>query len=108
MIRELAGIVAEDLKDTPPHMITFTRAEITRDLKQAKIYYSVYGDEQAVLRSSDFLKRHLGVIRKMLGSRMKIRINPEIVFKYDDSTDHVLRVNELLNKIKAEDDADTD
>jgi len=108
MVRELAAILAEDLKDTPPAMITFTRAEISRDLKQAKVYYSVYGDDFAAERGLEFLKRHLGVIRKMLGHRMRIKHNPEILFKYDNSSDNVLRINELLDKIKNEDDANTD
>jgi len=108
MIRELAGIVTEDLKDTPPFMITFTRSEISKDLKQAKVYFSVYGDDDAVERSFEFLKRHIGVIKKMLGNRMRIRHSPEIIFKYDDSTENVLRINELLNKIKNQDDAGTD
>lgn len=100
MIRDLAAVVMEDLKDSIPYMLTFTRVEITKDLKYAKVFFSVLGKEKAVEESLDFLKRHNGVIRKMLGNRMRIRRIPELLFKYDGSTDHVLRVNELLKESK--------
>ena len=100
MVRDLAAVIVEDLKDNIPYMLTFTRVEITKDLKYAKVFFSVLGKEKAVEESLDFLKRHNGVIRKMLGNRMRIRRIPELLFKYDSSTDHVLRVNELLKESK--------
>ncbi len=100
MVRDLAAVIAEDLKDSIPYMLTFTRVEITKDLKYAKVFFSVLGKEKAVEESLDFLKRHNGIIRKMLGNRMRIRRIPELLFKYDGSTDHVLRINELLKESK--------
>ena len=100
MVRDLAAVIVEDLKDNIPYMLTFTRVEITKDLKYAKVFFSVLGKEKAVEESLDFLKRHNGVIRKMLGNRMRIRRIPELLFRYDSSTDHVLRVNELLKESK--------
>ncbi len=100
MVRDLAAVIVEDLKDSIPYMLTFTRVEITKDLKYAKVFFSVLGKEKAVEESLDFLKRHNGVIRKMLGNRMRIKRIPELLFRYDGSTDHVLRVNELLKEAK--------
>ncbi|MEE9555222.1 MAG: 30S ribosome-binding factor RbfA [candidate division Zixibacteria bacterium] len=108
MIRDLAAILSEDLKDVPPHMITFTRTEISKDLKQAKVYFSVLGDEAAVERSFIFMKRHAGVIRRILGRRMRIKHSPELIFTFDKSSAHVLKVGELLNEIKKQDDSSTD
>lgn len=100
MVREIAAVMAEDLKDSTPHMLTFTRIEISKDLKYAKVFFSVLGKEGAVEESLNFLKRHNGVIRRMLGNRMRIRRIPELSFKYDSSTDHVLRVDQLLKESK--------
>ncbi len=94
----------EDLKDNIPFMLTFTRAEVTKDLRYAKIFYSVLGEEKAAEESLEFLKRHKGIIRKMLGKRMRIRRIPELLFRYDSSTDHVLRINELLKESKRRED----
>lgn len=106
IVRELSAIILEDLKDSVPHMLTFTRAEVTRDLRQARVFFSVLKGENSVSEGLDFLKRHNGIIRKMLGKRMRIRRVPELWFEYDSSTDNVLRVNELLKKIKDDEDAD--
>jgi ribosome-binding factor A len=105
IVRELSAIILEDLKDSVPHMLTFTRVEVTRDLRQARVFFSVLKGEDTVSESIAFLKRHNGIIRKMLGKRMRIRRVPELWFEYDSSTDNVLRVNELLKKIREDEDA---
>jgi ribosome-binding factor A len=100
IIKEISDIVSNELRDTPPTMITFTRAEITKDLKYAKIFFSSLGTEETIAKSFEFLKRHASVIRRMVGHRMRIRFTPEITFYYDSSTEHVMRINEILEQIK--------
>ena len=99
-VKEISAIVSDDLRDQPPAMITFTRVEITRDLKYAKIYFSAFGQEENVKASLEYLKRHGGVIRRMIGKRMRIRYTPELSFIYDTATDQVIRINEILEQIK--------
>lgn len=100
MVRDLAAVIMEDLKDTVPYLLTFNRVEITKDLRYAKVFFSALGKENAADESIEFLKRHKGIIRKMLGNRMRIRRIPELLFRYDSSTDHVLRIDELLKESK--------
>ncbi len=100
MIRELAAVISEDLKDVPPHMITFTRVEISRDLKHSKVYFSVLGDEDEIESCFSYLKGHAGIIRKMIGKRMRIKHLPEIKYVFDGSGDNVLRISEILNRLK--------
>ncbi len=100
IVRDLAAVIAEDLKDSNPYMLTFTRVEISKDLKYAKVFFSVLGEEKAAEESLNFLRRHNGIIRKMLGNRMRIRRIPELLFRYDSSIAHVLRVDELLKESK--------
>jgi ribosome-binding factor A len=100
IIKEISDIVANELRDSPPAMITFTRAEISRDLKYAKVYFSVLGPESEMAKGLDFLKRHAGVIRRMVGHRMRIRYTPEISFYFDASTEHVMRINSILEQLK--------
>ena len=108
LIKELSLIVSEDLKDKPPVMITFTRAEVTRDLKYAKIYFSALGDEEEMSKAQRFLKGRVGVFRGILGDRMRMRQVPELKFVIDDSVENVLRINQLLDEIdlKEEDELD--
>jgi ribosome-binding factor A len=100
MVKELASILEGDLKDRPPHMITITRTEISRDLRYAKVYFSVLGGEGEIDACMVFLKRHAGVIKKMIGSRMRIKHMPEITYVYDDTGDNVARIGEILNRLK--------
>jgi ribosome-binding factor A len=100
MVREISDILASELRDRPPVMITFTRGEVTRDLKYAKIYFSVLGSEDDITKGIEYLKRHAGVIRRMVGRRMRIRFTPEITFLYDASTEHVMRINDILEQLK--------
>jgi ribosome-binding factor A len=104
MIRELALIVEEELKDRPPHMITFTRSEISKDLRYAKVYFSVLGDEDAVTASMEFLKRHAGIIKKMIGQKMRLKHMPEVRYVYDKTGENVLKIGEILNRLKKESD----
>lgn len=99
-VKDISAIVSDELRDRPPAMITFTRAEITRDLKFAKIYFSAFGQQDSIDASLEYLKRHAGVIRRMIGQRMRIRYTPELSFIYDVSIEQVIRINEILEQIK--------
>jgi len=100
MIRELALIFGEELKDRPPHMLTFTRSEISKDLRYAKVYFSVLGGEQEIEACMSFLKRHSGIIKRIIGSRMRIKNMPEISYIYDKTGENVSRIGEILDRLK--------
>jgi ribosome-binding factor A len=100
LVKEIADIVANGLRDKAPSMITFTRAEVSRDLKYAKVYFSVLDAEKEADQCLEYLKRHGGVIRRMVGQRMRIRFTPEITYHFDASTENVMRINEILEQIK--------
>ena len=100
IIKEISLIVSDELKDSPPAMITFLRAEVSKDLKYAKIFYSVLGEQSKIDECLIFLKRHNGAIRRLVGQRMRIRHLPEITFHYDSSMENVFRISEILDKLK--------
>ncbi len=100
IVKEISAIVSDELRDKAPAMISFTRAEITRDLRHAKIYFSAFGTEDCIDSSLEYLRRHGGVIRRMIGQRMKIRYSPELSFHHDIATEHVMRINEILEQLK--------
>lgn len=104
MIRELALIMEEELKDRPPYMITFTRSEISKDLRYAKVYFSVLGEDDQIDASMEFLKRHAGIIKKIIGKRMRLRHMPEIRYIYDKTGESVSRIGEILDRLKSESD----
>ena len=104
MIKELAFIVEEELKDRPPYMITFTRSEISKDLRYARVYFSVLGEEDEIDACMKFLKRHAGIIKKIIGNRMRLKHMPEVRYIYDKAGESVSKIGEILERLKNESD----
>ena len=100
--RELAGII-RTLKDPRiPMMKTVTGVRVTEDLKFAKVYISVLGDEETRSAAFAALKAAAGHIRGALASRLDLRITPQLLFERDDSMDQGARIDRLLKDIKSE------
>lgn len=95
--RELSAIIRE-LKDPRiPLMTSVVAVEVTNDLRYAKAFISVMGDEAAKKDALAALKKAAGFIRREVGQRIDLRYTPEFVFKLDDSIEHGAHINELLH-----------
>jgi ribosome-binding factor A len=97
---ELGWIIERELKDPAKGFITITRVRLSPDLKIARVYYSVLGDEEARKESGAALKRANSFLKHELGNRLKLRYIPELRFFYDDSLDYSNKISTILNKIK--------
>lgn len=95
--KELAEILRQEVKDPALGFISLTTVDVTADLQQAKIYYSVMGDEEAAQKTAQAIKRSSGFIRRELARRLSLRHTPELLFHYDDSIQHGIRISQLLN-----------
>lgn len=99
----ISTIIQNELKDPRIPMITsITHVDVTKDLRYAKVYVSVYGDEEQKSKCIEGLKSASGFIRKEIGSRIKIRYVPELVFELDNSIEHGLHISQILEEIKKE------
>ncbi len=101
--REMSMIIREDLKDPRIHPLTsVTAAEVTPDLKYAKIYVSVMGDEEARQKTVEGLKKSASYARHQLASRMNLRNTPELTFVLDNSIEYGVnmskKIDEIVNK----------
>jgi ribosome-binding factor A len=106
--RETADILQNFLKDPKIGFITVTDCEITNDLRYAKIFYSVLGDEGEVDEAGKALARSAGVIQSELAKRLNIRKVPLISFHLDTSAEYGAKMEKLFKKIKAERDETSD
>ncbi|MEI7026330.1 30S ribosome-binding factor RbfA [Paenibacillus sp. y28] len=97
--KELSQILQTEMKDPRLGFITVTGVEVTNDLSQAKIYLSVFGDETQKEETLRILARGNGFMRSELGKRIRLRIVPELVFKFDTSIEYGSRIEALLGKI---------
>jgi len=100
--RETADIIQNFLKDPGIGFITVTDCEITNDLRYAKIYYSVLGEEDEVNAAEKTLGRSAGVIQSELAKRLNIRKVPLISFHLDTSAEYGAKMEKLFKKIEAE------
>ena len=94
--RELASVIRE-LKDSRiPMMTSVVAVNVTNDLRYAKIYVSVMGDEEVKKKALEGLKSASGFVRREIGKRMDIRYTPEPIFELDRSIEHGAYINQLL------------
>jgi len=94
--REISSVIRE-LKDSRiPMMTSVVAVNVTNDLRYAKVYVSVMGDEETKKQALKGLKSAAGFVRRELGKRMDIRYTPEPVFELDNSIEHGAYINSLL------------
>ena len=98
----ISELVLLRVKDPRLTNVTITSAEITRDLRQATVWYSVLGDEQDIKQAQEGLSSAAGFVRREVGSQLQLRHAPDLVFKRDDSWDRGSRIDDLLAKIAQE------
>ena len=96
--RELAMVIRE-LKDSRiPLMTSVVSVSVTNDLRYAKVYVSVMGDDVTKKKAIEGLKSAAGFVRREMGKRVDLRYTPEFIFVADDSIEHGAYINELLKK----------
>ena len=96
MKREM-GMTLRELKDPRiPLMTSVVKAEVTQDLRFAKVYVSVLGNSEVQNEAIKGLKQAAGFVRREVGHRLNLRITPQIHFELDHSIEHGAHINELL------------
>lgn len=102
--REVSQMLLNGIKDdrVGTGMVSVTDVDVSGDLQHAKIYVSIYGTDEAKTETMAGLKSATGYVRSELGSRVRLRRTPEVVFIEDDSIERGNRVLSLLNKIRNE------
>jgi len=104
-IRQEASVIIHDkVKDPRLGFVTITSVEVTRDLRFAKIFFSVLGNDEAYRNTKQALDSSLGFVRSLIAKRLNLRFAPEIAFYEDRSTEYSVRIEEVLNEIKEHDE----
>ena len=79
--------------------ITITGVEITGDLREAKVYYTVVGPDAEAVRAAKWLRGKLGEIREMIAKHVVLRHVPLLTFVHDNHAPRTLRIEQLLGEI---------
>jgi ribosome-binding factor A len=102
--QEMSDIIKKELKDPRiPEFVSVVSVDVTKDLKYAKIYVSVYGTDEEKQNAINGLKSAAGFVRKEIGHRLNLRYTPEIHFELDDSIERGVYLTGLIDKTVKED-----
>ena len=102
LVHEISEIVQRELNDPRIGFVTITGAEISRDLRHAKVFVSVLGDEEARKQSIKALNNASGLLRGEFTRRAHMRIAPELEFVFDTGIERGQRIFELLHSVADE------
>ena len=100
---ELSEIIEREIADPRIGLVTVTAVKVSPDLRHARVFVSVLGDEQQRKKTMQGLSSAATYARRSLSQRLHhLRRIPELTFAYDDSIETGNRIEELLDKIKPE------
>lgn len=102
--RELANLIRGGIKDPRiSPLTTVVAVEVAPDLKTAKAYISVLGDEEARKNTLAGLKSAEGYIRRELARSVNLRNTPEIKFIVDQSIEYGVSMSKLIDDVRSND-----
>lgn len=100
VLREMSVIIRDDLKDPRIHPMTSVMAvEVTPDLKYAKVFVSVMGDDEAKKKTMEGLAKSASYARHQLAARMNLRNTPELTFVLDNSIEYGVTMSKKIDEI---------
>jgi ribosome-binding factor A len=94
----LSDAIAKDLQDPRVGFVTVTGVKTSPDLRYARVYVSVLGDEPTRAATLEGLRSAHGFLQGAIASELKLKRTPMLSFEYDGSIDHGMRITELLDK----------
>lgn len=98
--QQVSLIIHDELKDPRLGFVTITDVEIAADMRNAKVFFSVLGNEEAHQKTQAALDSALGFIRTLVAKRINMRFAPEIIFRPDRSGEYGARIEQVLAEIK--------
>ncbi len=105
VLRELSNILRGEIKDPRiSPMCSVVAVEVAPDLKSAKAYISVLGDEAAQKSTMEGLKSSAGFIRRKLAENVNLRNTPEMTFILDQSIEYGVRMSRMIDEVAGNSD----
>lgn len=98
--QEIALILQREVKDPDLGFVTVTRVELSNDLSYAKVGFSCLGDSDARTLCQHALDRSSGYVRSLVKRRLRLRIIPQLVFRFDESIAGSIDLLSKLDQLK--------
>ena len=100
--KELSELVAREVHDPGIGFLTITQVKMTPDLQNARVYYTIIGDEKARKDTQRALGRATPFLRRQVGSRVRLKTVPTLEFFYDESIEKQDRIERIMLDLQAE------
>ena len=101
--QHLAATFVRGLKDPRVGLVTITGCKVSPDLRQARVYWTVHGDEKVRKDTGAGLEAARGFLRRGIGQELGLRVVPDLSFTYDEAIDRGDRIEQLLREAKESD-----
>ncbi|TQN32444.1 ribosome-binding factor A [Haloactinospora alba] len=101
--RIVAQMLERRIKDPRLGFVTVTDARLTNDLREATVYYTVFGSDEDKAGTSAALESAKGVIRSEVGKQLGLRHTPSLTFTSDEVPRNARHIEELLVKARESD-----
>lgn len=95
---EIARILRVDIDDPLIGFVTITGVDMSPDLRHARVYFSVLGDEEQKREAGKGIRRAAKYIRGLIADRMELRYTPTLRFELDETAEKAQRIEELLRQ----------
>ena len=100
--QEISRLLGREVHDPRIGFVTVTRVKVSPDLQQARVYYTLIGDDRARQETARGLEAARPFLRRQIGSRIRLRRVPELTFEFDRSVEHQDRVEKILRDLEDE------
>ena len=94
----LSDAIAKDLQDPRVGFVTVTAVKTSPDLRHARVYVSVLGDDQVRSDTLDGLRSAHGFLQGRVAAELSLKNTPMITFEYDESIDRGMRITQLIDQ----------
>ena len=97
---EISQMLLKDIKDPRIGFVTITDVEVTDDLSQARVFFSMVESDEELEKTIKGLNSASSYIKKKLGKRLRMRYIPDIVFEFDSSLRYGSYIDSILEGLK--------
>ena len=94
----LSDAIASDLKDPRIGFVTVTGVKTSTDMRHARVYVSVLGDEHVRAATLAGLDSAHGYLQRRVAAELRLRHTPTLTFEYDPSVQRGMRISQLLDQ----------
>jgi ribosome-binding factor A len=100
MQREIADILLKEVKDPRVGFVTITAVRLTKDLKNARVFFTTLKEGEDLENAVEGLRNAAGFVQRKVGGRLQLRNTPHITFAYDSSFETGAHMDRILREIE--------